>query len=182
MPNGCMYSGILARLVEHATIRRKIDQNEPITLVEIATITEAPQSTVNTAAARGNFPTYDIGNKKFADPEAVLPWMIEKQGYLPTIRAGEKQAQVAAPSKETYYFVPVARDGSMFLPNCISGGGFRIGEKGNEVKVSDYFDALQQLNNMPTPRWRRPNANGNPGIVAGVRFDRLTEAQILSAA
>lgn len=67
--------------------------------------------------------------------------------------------------------VPVARDGSWFSPDLQrSSGGFTIGAKGEELVVGSYAEALAQLRLMQVPRWRRPNANGNWGIVAAVEW------------
>lgn len=67
------------------------------------------------------------------------------------------------------FFVPVAKDGTWFSPD-LSRGGYRIGPKGEEFVVADYMEAVRSLNGMTTPRWRRPNAKGNWGIVAGVAW------------
>jgi hypothetical protein len=59
------------------------------------------------------------------------------------------------------------RDGkkTFFLPSCRMAGGYRIGAKGEEVTVADYWAALAQLTAMKPPRFRRPNGEGNFGIV-----------------
>ncbi|MYZ48346.1 hypothetical protein E4O86_11570 [Rhizobiales bacterium L72] len=69
--------------------------------------------------------------------------------------------------------MPVARDGSAFHPGLRRAGRFTIGEKGTELQVEDFDQALAQLQLMPTPYWRRPNNVGNWGIVSGVRWARL---------
>lgn len=62
----------------------------------------------------------------------------------------------------------VERDGQKthFLPGCRMSSGYRIGPKGNEQTVEDYWTALSLLTEMDVPRFRRPNMNGNFGIVA----------------
>lgn len=75
-------------------------------------------------------------------------------------------------------FVPVATDGSFFLPACRMGNGFTIGKKGQELKFDDYDEALRRLTAMPTPRWRRRNDSGNRGIVAGQRWERISRRMI----
>jgi hypothetical protein len=61
----------------------------------------------------------------------------------------------------------VERDGTktFFLPTCRIAGGYRIGPKGSETTVDDYWDALARLSAMQPPRFRRPNAENNFGIV-----------------
>ena len=76
-------------------------------------------------------------------------------------------------AQENINGVPVSRDGSWFSPDTVSGGRYTIGPKGAERKIANYFEALAELMKMPTPRWRRPNGQGNRGIVAAVRFDRV---------
>lgn len=68
--------------------------------------------------------------------------------------------------------VPVAKCGSWFGPHLARRSGFTIGAKGEELAYPDYHQALAALRAMTVPRWRRPNANGNWGIVAGVRWCR----------
>src|SRR5690606_4014061 len=57
--------------------------------------------------------------------------------------------------------VPVAGDGTWFGPHLLRSGQFTIGEKGSELRLDSYEDALAALSCMPVPRWRRPNKNGN---------------------
>jgi len=67
--------------------------------------------------------------------------------------------------------VPVARDGSWFSPDLRRPrGGYTIGAKGEEFVVANYAEALASLRLMNVPRWRRPNANGNWGIVAAIEW------------
>lgn len=55
---------------------------------------------------------------------------------------------------------------TLFLPDVRMAKGFQIGAKGSERYISDYWDALNELMKMPTPRFRRRNKNNIPGIVA----------------
>lgn len=74
---------------------------------------------------------------------------------------------VAAPGQ----LVPVARDGSWFSPDLRRPrGGYTIGAKGEEFVVATYAEALAKLRLMDVPRWRRPNANGNWGIVTAIEW------------
>ena len=184
VPFGFFHHGILASLVALAAARLKIDQGERLTLAEVALLLDVREATVITNAHRKNFPTVEDDNRRYAEPSDVLPWMV-KQGYLPTRMPVQGEAETppsgASADEEAVVFVPVARDGSWFGPDCSSGGRYTIGAKGDEVKFTDYFAALDALLKMPTPRWRRQNGNGTPGIVAGVRFDRVRRSDIQRA-
>jgi DNA polymerase III epsilon subunit-like protein len=63
--------------------------------------------------------------------------------------------------------VPVAADGTHFSLDLASRGYYTVGAKGAEEKYDSFDAALDALNRMSTPRWRRPNAAGNWGIVSG---------------
>lgn len=181
VPLGFFYRGILADLVALATARLKVDRDERLTLSDIALLLGMREQTVITNAHRKNFPTVEDDNRRYAESTGALEWM-HKQGYLPTRKPAGKDEKAAAhgvpPADETLLFVPYARDGSWFGPDCSSAGRYTIGAKGSEVKYTDYFAALDALLKMPTPRWRRKNSNGIQGIVAGVRFDRVRRADI----
>lgn len=74
----------------------------------------------------------------------------------------------------TGLMVPSARDGSVFHPEtCSNKGRYQVGDKGNEKKFNDYFEALKYLEKMQTACWRRPNANGNWGGVKAVSWVKL---------
>ncbi|WOX05955.1 ASCH domain-containing protein [Microbulbifer pacificus] len=66
-------------------------------------------------------------------------------------------------------YVPIARDGSRFLPEVCNGKGhYTVGDKGDEKQFSDYEAALKYLRDMPKAKWRRPNSAGNWGIVSAI--------------
>lgn len=64
--------------------------------------------------------------------------------------------------------VPIARDGSIFSIDCRRGGVFTVGEKGDEQRIDNFYEALKYLQSMPTAKWRRPNPKGNWGIVSAI--------------
>ena len=67
--------------------------------------------------------------------------------------------------------LPKAKDGSVFTKDtCNSKGLYTVGEKGEEHKFDAFSDALNYLRSMPTAKWRRPNENGNWGIVSAIEW------------
>ncbi|WP_245815692.1 hypothetical protein [Luteimonas chenhongjianii] len=184
LPFGYFHRGILADLVARAAARLKVDRGERLTMADIALLLDVREPTVITNAHRKNFPTVEDENRRYAEPGDALPWML-KQGYVPTkgLPGESDTAHQTEPvgDLDDVVFVPVARDGSWFGPDCRVSGRFTIGAKEAEEKHKDYFTALEALVRMPTPRWRRPNGNGVPGIVAGVRFDRMRRADLRRA-
>jgi len=67
--------------------------------------------------------------------------------------------------------IPKASDGSVFCPaTCSRNGNYTVGEKGDEKKFTDFSLALDYLRKMSTAKWRRPNSNGNWGIVSAIEW------------
>jgi transcriptional regulator with XRE-family HTH domain len=63
--------------------------------------------------------------------------------------------------------VPFASDGSHFdKKRCKHpDSGYTVGEKEDAETFAKYEDALDYLRRMGTAKWRRPNVNGNWGLV-----------------
>ena len=105
--------------------------------------------------------------------EAARSWLEKRDCFLPTVVAvGESYTEVQGAEIDPI-FVPVARDGSIFTPDLKRNGGYQIGDKGAEERCSTYEEALARLQAMPTAKWRRPNENGNWGIVAAIEWRRV---------
>lgn len=178
VPLGFFYNGILPTLVTLGQARMKMDRGERMTLAEIALLLDVPEQTVITNAHRKKFATVEDGNRRYAEPTDALPWMV-KHGYMPTDAGAVRPATPKSDVPQTdLVFVPVAKDGSWFSPQAQRAGRYVIGAKGAEISTDDYFAALAQLSQMDIPRWRRVNAEGNAGIVTGVRFDRVSRAEL----
>ena len=50
-----------------------------------------------------------------------------------------------------------------------------MGRKGDERKIADFEQALAYLRAQPSAYWRRPNEQGNWGIVTGVHWVGIEE-------
>lgn len=70
-----------------------------------------------------------------------------------------------------YVKVPFKRekDGTktFFFPDCRLTKGYEIGarDKDKEREIQDYWEALEKVSRMASPRFRRQNKNGIPGTV-----------------
>lgn len=82
----------------------------------------------------------------------------------------DQPAEVGNYDSAASMLVPVASDGTPFGPYLRRAGQFTVGDKGDEVTFEEYEEALAYLRRMGLARWRRPNTNGNWGIVSAVRW------------
>lgn len=111
---------------------------------------------------------------------SALAWLMKRKEFYHSIwnePEAEPEDEPPAPQGELI-FVPVARDGSTFHPGLLRAGQFQIGAKGEEQHFDSFEEALAALNAMAIPRWRRPNEQGNWGIVSGVNWTRIERVKI----
>lgn len=74
---------------------------------------------------------------------------------------------------ESAGLLPFAKDGTRFGSHLARAGKYTIGAKGEEEQHTTFAQALASLKKMPRARWRRPNSQGNWGIVTAVRWARI---------
>ena len=103
-------------------------------------------------------------------------WLAGRKEFYQSIwdlPEGEKPEPKARNFSGEVLFVPVASDGSTFNPELERKGKYTVGAKGQEIQFDQFQDALNALQKMSTPRWRRPNAAGNWCIVSGRDWKRI---------
>ncbi len=61
----------------------------------------------------------------------------------------------------------------MFTKRISRGGRYTVGPKGGERRFENYEKALEYLHQASSAHWRRPNSDGNWGIVIGVGWKEL---------
>lgn len=176
-----------------ATARLKIDLGEPLSVHELAAVTRVSTKRLQNAiyAKTADSPIVNKNDglipvataQRWLDARDYLPsiwkqfvdqegWELE--GFTPSVADDEEE------DREDFLFVPVARDGTLFSPNLCGRKGaggqpsYTIGAKGNEKTYDDYEKAIVALAEMSIPRWRRPNENGNFGIVSAEQWRRLS--------
>ena len=169
----------LHHLVRLATNRWALDNGQPVepaALAEFGGVTEGRIRNLMSGPKRafssvdGRIPAHE-----------ALAWLSGRPEFWNSIFRDQRLPQYGAkhrPQLERAVFVPVARDGSAFHPGLKRGGGYTIGGKGKEVQVADFDEALLELQRMPIPYWRRPNAIGNWGSVSGTRWARLDASDL----
>lgn len=180
-----------------ATGRLKIDAGEPLSVHELAAVTQVTTKRLQNAiyAKSADAP---IANKDGTITAAAAQRWLEAREYKPSIwqqflasNDWEEGGQISVPTvadKPTgdFLFVPEARDGTIFSPIACRRGGkngtpyYTVGPKGCEVDYEDYEEALAALSKLSNPRWRRPNEHGSFGIVSAERWRRLNREELFS--
>ena len=105
-------------------------------------------------------------------PESARAWLAGRANYFPSVYLIDDGSRAPEANREEQVsdaiFVPVSKsDGEPFLPSLRRAGKFTVGGKGEEIHIEDYFEALEFLKCMSVPKWRRPNSEGNWGLVSG---------------
>ena len=172
----------LHRLVRLAGNRWALDNGKPVepaALAEFGGVSEGRIRNMMAGAKR----TFSSGNGRIPGQEA-LAWLADRREFWNSIWREQHLPRygVQGHPLESPVFVPVSRDGSAFHPGLQRGGKYPIGEKGSEIQIDGFGEALAALQRMSTPYWRRPNLAGNWGIVAGVRWVRLDSSDLETVA
>lgn len=112
--------------------------------------------------------------KQLLKIEEAAEWLKSRKEYKPT-----KNLSGMTGLEKEYVNVPVASDGTYFSYACAyKRGGYTVGEKGDEIKVESFDEALDYLIKMPHAKWRRPNSAGNYGIVSAVEWKRIPRVEL----
>lgn len=172
-----------------AEARWALDRGEPVPPNGLASLADVKEKTLANLVASRKIATDSTGRI----PAAVaLDYLAKRKEFVPShwqeTGPAPEAPQPALTSEPV--FVPIDGDGQPFLPGLArrSRSGelhYAIGEKADPEYISDYWEALERLKRMPTPRWRRPNAQGNWGLVSAQdgwkRFARADLERMLEA-
>lgn len=153
---------ILSKIIAVAEARRNIEQGrgfvEPQALAVLGGVSEGRIRNLMSGAGA------ELGSVDGRIPAAEAGrWLQGRGPFWPSIWNDELE-----PEKESMMDnvrVPQASDGTVFHPGLRRRSGYMVGEKGSEITIENYDEALKALGDMETPRWRRPNPQGNWGIV-----------------
>lgn len=169
---------IFTQTLVAAEARLALDSGNDLTTEQVAALSGLESRTFqNALSKKGDAGLRADASGVVSHGEAVR-WLSQRRGFIETVLYRRDQQDVAPTqdgdsSLREYVFVPVTDDGAAFLPELRRPGGYQVGKYGDEVYFQDYFDALKTLQAMDTPRFRRPNAEGNWGIKNGTGWQRV---------
>jgi hypothetical protein len=155
-----------------AKARFAYDFGARFTLLDLQLLSQIGYAAARNAVAAGELILSDDGT---LDHGHGSRWLERRRGFLRSrwkaTDDDQEPISLVRGDSDAFTQVPQSEDGP-FLPetavrrNRATGGlHVTIGSKGEEESVADFFEALGKLARMPTPRWRRRNAQGNWGIV-----------------
>lgn len=173
--------GQIARIVNLAWSRQAIDMEEgDVDLASLAIFGGITEGRIRNILSGGKSVLVKSGQGVTATSAAA--WLKTRtKEFFPSIWRLPDAAPSELPSAdftEEVVFVPVAADDSHFHPGLERNGKFTIGAKGAERAFDSFDEALSELQKMETPRWRRPNAAGNWGIVTGRDWKRIERSRL----
>lgn len=160
--------------------RWALDHGDPVEPAALALFGNLQEVTVRNMMSGGSAKFTNIDGKIPA--REALDWLASRPSFYDSIWRDNPEPRIHDKVLEIPVFVPVARDGSIFHPGLERNGGFTIGRKGEEQKISDFDAALKELQIADPICWRRPNDQGNWGIVKANRWERFDRAFIESLA
>jgi hypothetical protein len=155
--------------------RWALDNGRPLVPNDLAALAGVKPKTMANALAAGQL-AVDANGKvpsvraaRYLEGRKSFQPSVWNVATMEMLKSPELKNGLDEASKQLFeqIFVPVEQDGRPFLPSDARMGhdGVRryiIGDKADPIYLEDYWDALEQLRQMPTPRWRRP-ASGAGG-------------------
>jgi len=147
------------------------DQPE-LTLSEITLLSGMSEMAVRNASRSDGtdyLATIKRDGRVFIEPAVAVEWLKARQNFVPT-------QSTQGLDEKTQVLVPFAKDGSNFCGKYLRKRGYQVGAKGDEIYITDLYDALKHLKQMDKARWRRPNVNGIPGIVSVAEWQAISKA------
>lgn len=181
--------GFCGEVLQRAEARYALDTDQDLTVDQVVVLSGLTRRSVLNAVSKTGEAGLEVGADGKVSNFEARRWLGDRRNFQPTkgyrlAEENEPTGKASAEEREAvaYEFVPVTDDGTAFLPDLRRVQGYQIGKYGHEEYVADYFEALSKLQAMGTPRFRRPNAEGNWGIKVGVDWRRVPLDELRRAA
>lgn len=172
--------GLFGKVLQMAQARYALDTDQELTVDQIVVLSGLNRRSVLNAISKPGEAGLEVDPKGLISNAEAKRWLSERRNFKPTEIyrpfAEPEVSDEAVPEQSeeaAYEFVPVTDDKVAFLPDLRRAQGYQIGKYGQEEYVTDYFEALRKLQSMSTPRFRRPNVEGNWGIKVGMEWRRV---------
>ena len=178
-----------AELIEARRCRRLVDEEnasagQTVSVAGIATLARIDIKTLRNILSRGDHGIQLIksgADKGRIDVHAAREWLRSREEYLPTIATSVSQAiqdgtlADRLAEEGPFVFVPVAADGSTFNPSSKVNGRYLIGTKGDDKTFESFHQALQALQTMAEPAWKRLDKADRVRVTHATHWQRIPE-------
>lgn len=169
----------LTQLIEKATARWKLDNAEPVNATELSVLSGRALQTIKNKLS-GQYKEIR-GTQKRIEASEALAWLAAQKDFMMSIWR-EQDDPEAVDFFDTglghVFFLPVAKDGSVFHPRVKRDGKYLIDESGRERAIEDFDEALEVLQSMHFPQWRRPTREGQWTRVKGIEWRRYSKDEL----
>ncbi len=169
----------ISPLLTWAKGRWALDHGEPIEPAALARLGRVSERSVRNLMSKKEKGLRSENGKVPA--QDALDWLSARPDYWNSVWQQQELGELYPSqnfTEESYVFVPVSRDGSIFHPGLRGNQGYRVGAKDQERDFASFEDALTALQSLSKPYWRRQNANGSWVLISGVRWERLSESDL----
>jgi hypothetical protein len=161
------------RILEIVESRRRVESDSgvisPLGLALLGGVSEGRIKNLMFGAGA----LFNAVDGKISVPQAV-GWLEGRSGYWPSIWQEDETNMTG----EDFVTVPQASDSTVFHPGLRRRNGYMVGAKGAEQVIENFDDALTFLAQEREPRWRRPNPEGNWGIVKGMSWITMSRREL----
>lgn len=167
------------RIVTKAHARWKIDLGLPVDRDDLVLLSGLAEQSVRNRLSGKDREIH--GTSDHIEADEALKWLKSQKKFVTSLwrfqddtgAIDELETAVQQP-----IFVPVAHDRTLFHPGLNKGGAYFVGERGSELKFTDFDEALRALQEMQTPAWRRPSEKGRWTLVRGIDWRRVDRDQL----
>lgn len=181
---------IFQTILAAANARYSLDIGMSISFDEIVILSGMSRRAVQNDAAKGGDDNLKYAGADIENKDA-LAWLNERRNFTPTrpfktsLNSDDlyidETVEIESEGEKEYVFVPLTDDETVFLPEMRREAGYQVGKYGDEEYYLDYFEALKVIQDMDSPRFRRPNETGNWGIKNVVSWKRVLLSELQSA-
>ena len=166
-------------VIRKAIVRWKVDSGDRINAEELSILSGRALQTIRNNVAGKH--SVRPGNQNRIDARDAEDWLRgQKDFYMSIWRQQDDTDSIATADLGLgkVLFLPVAKDGSVFHPGVRRHGKYVVDAEGRERELETFEEALQTLQSMYFPEWRRPTSEGIWTRVRAVEWRRYGEEDV----
>lgn len=170
----------IARIVRMARGRWSLDHGEPIEAMALAHLGGVSERRIRNMMSTGEAGLQ--AEKGRVTAASALAWLTDREGFRPSAWRHDTRFDAAPRSepldRDEVRFVPATEKGEMFHPGLKRDGVFIVCEGDKDIDMENYELALELLQTLQPPTWRRPGPGGRWTRVKGHKWERITRRDL----